>query len=255
MQTARTAADQDAQVAKQAKQQIAFSAKRSTTHSMPDKRPAKMAANVAKDRAEEAAAAKSNAKVLAALPKTKAVAPTLAKGSGALVGVAAGAMDGQPHTKLAVAQARARLLAEQRGEADAVLAKLVREEKATPKLVQGTAFPTAKAAALRRAEVRKLIEFGAAKPKADPTAPKAAKAAPKAKAPAAPKATADRAYAKGPNAYSGAAGSWTAYMVELALRFKSTDAAKAAHAKGGQFPGKALDFKWMADTKGFIAWK
>lgn len=61
----------------------------------------------------------------------------------------------------------------------------------------------------------------------------------------------DRAYTPGKTANGSKPATWTHYMIATALAHKSTAAAEAAHAKGGKFPGKKLDWKWM-DAKGYI---
>lgn len=210
-------------------------------------------ANAAKFAAEEKAARASNDAKLAAAPKRAPEPKVLAKGSGALVGVAQGAMDGQPHTKLAVAEARKRMAAEARGETDAVLAKLAKEEAATPLKVMGTEFASLKAAKAKRASVRASLEFAAKQPRPDPTAPKAAKPAKPAKAKPAPKAAADRAYTvpKTATAVDAKPGSWRLHMLTMIVSHKSTAAAKAAHVASGKFAGQALDFNWSA-KQGYI---
>lgn len=74
-----------------------------------------LAANKVKTAAAEAQAAKSNAAKLAARPKVQPQPKALKTGSGALVGVADGAMDNAPHTKRAVQQKRAELMAQAKG--------------------------------------------------------------------------------------------------------------------------------------------
>lgn len=74
------------------------------THPMPSK----LAKNAEATRTAEAAARAANAVKLANVVRKQAPVKELEKGSGALVGVAAGATDHQPHTKRAVEQARAK---------------------------------------------------------------------------------------------------------------------------------------------------
>jgi hypothetical protein len=217
---------------------------------------ANRAKNITVSKRAEAKAANANATKLQTL-KVNAKKPepkVLQKGSGALIGVAKGAMDGQPHTKLAVEQAREREQAAKRGEVDAVLAKLAAEEKATPKKVSGTEFPTVKAAAARRAQVRASLEFAAKQPVKASTGEPKAKATKKAAAPKTPRVTANRAYAKGATKNEAKPGTWRHHMLTMIQAHKSTDDAKAAHAKSGEYVGQALDFNWAA-KQGYIAFK
>lgn len=167
-------AAQDAQVAKQAKEQVAYSAAQRAKANTP----AAKAKNITIAKREEAKAAQSNHTALASR-RPKASAPKeLEKGSGALVGVAKGAMDGQPHTKRAVEEARVRMNGETReAETKLVIAKLEAEAKTAPKFVSGVEFPSAKAAAARRATVIQSLQHTGKQPKPDTSgAPKPAKA-------------------------------------------------------------------------------
>lgn len=251
--------------------------KATTTHTAPSKLEANAKATAKAEgdaKASNTAKLAANAKRLVPTPK----AP-LQKGSGALIGVAQGAMDGQPHTKQAVAEARAK--ASQAAKEVPHLKSVMPADRpeflrtqavgkvqadfggnkvwcapSDPWLVNGVLAPNATIAS----DLRKAAEAKAAKPTHTVLGAggKPAKAA-KAKTPTAPKTprapAADRKYSKGANTYGGLATTWTHYMIQVTLRNKSTDAAKADHAKSaakaGFPPAKPLDFKWM-DMKGFI---
>jgi hypothetical protein len=199
---------------------------------------AKITKNITKARRAETNLAKANAAKLADIKAKTPAKPDApkAKGSGALIGVAQGALDGQPHTKRAVEEARRRAL---QGD--------------DPLVVDGVKFPNVtRANDARKAKAQAEADRKAGKTPAPKATPKAAKTKP---APT-PKAVADRAYAPGKTIYvAKAAGTWTEYMVNTALAHKSTAAAQAAHKSSGRpDAAKPLDFKWMAD-KGYIAFK
>lgn len=202
--------------------------------------PAEKHARQAATLAAETMAARANAAAIANHKQSTAPKPAAKKtGSGALVGVADGAMDGQPHTKLAVEQARKRLLEEARA---AVKGPLVDAKGRT--VLNATRANEARKDALAIANGTKQAPAPRAKP------------APQAKAVKGPRVATDRDYKAGKVEFDRKAGTWTHYMVTLALKHTSTAAANAAHAKckDADYAKKALDFKWM-DAKGFIALK
>lgn len=219
----------------------------------------KLAATANATAVAEAQAKASNAAKLATAVRKQAAAPTLAKGSGALIGVAQGALDGQPHTRQAVKEARAKAQAAltQGGmvRAKDIAGNTVTVASTDPCLVHGVLYPNkSRANDARRAYTAQELADAKAAASGKPAPSKQAKA-PRAPPKRAPASKVDRKYAKGATAYTGAAGTWTAYMVAHALAHKSTDAATAAHkagaAKAGQRADKPLDFKWM-DAKGYI---
>jgi len=174
---ARTAEDQTA---------VDATAKRAERANLTSaQKQALLAANKAK-RAEAAA------KTTATLAKQKAAAkpaPQVLKvGSGAAIGVATGAMDGQPHTKQAVKEAREREANEAKRDG-LVLAKNIAGHPVYVKpdsklLVAGVLYQNA----TRASEARMQMAEAAKTPKTVPAKaakPAASKAAPKPKAPAA----------------------------------------------------------------------
>lgn len=227
----RTAADQDAQTQKQAAAQIAF--------------------NKAKRETEEATAKASNARTLASNKAKVKPAPAkpLQVGSGAAVGVAKGAMDGQPHTQQAVREARAALTKAAQQAVVKGLAQTVdiagnKLTKVNPALVvNGVQYPNA----ARAADARKAAEDVAAG-KRQPAAPKAAK--PKAE-PRGPRSTASQTYKPGPKVDESRPGTFRRYMLSTILAHRDTDSAKAAHAQSGQHQKDKLNFKWAHDN-GYI---
>lgn len=234
---------------------------------------ATLRANAAKHKAEEAAAKKSNDAVLQAnkanaKPEPKAV---LKVGSGSAIGVASGAMDGQPHTKLAVEQARIaeRANAKAQGliEARTSMGQIVYVKRGDPlcRQVDGTLvrFPDAATVAKFDKLLKQWLDHKAGLtewPRGMGPTPRKdkPKAAPKVK-PVPPKRVAapavDRAYTKGERKNEAREGTWTRYMLEVILKHKTTVAAQAALVTaGGEFGGRRLDFKW-ADAKGYIKLK
>ena len=216
--------------------------------------PSKLQANAAKTAKAEAEAREANEAKLAKLVRKQAPAPVLAKGSGALIGVAAGATERQPHTKRAVAEARkAALMEEARSTLAAIQQKpgkglikvLTNASGKTPEYgyvpadhpmaFEGKLFLTQRG--LNNAKQAAIAKAPAADKKSAP--PKAAKA------------PADQVYTKGPNAFTGREGTWTHYMVNHVLKHKSTAQATAAQT---EYKDKKLDFKWM-NQKGFITLK
>lgn len=255
---AKTAVVAAASAASEARVNAELATQRRAKVATPRQR--KIAMNVAKDRKGEAKAAASNAAVLAAAKANAAPPPAkvLEVGSGAAVGVAKGATDGQPHTAQAVREAAARAKAQGKpmGNPDPLRGKTrltvqqalthagVRYAKLSPvnskrrHLGWETISVDANGYFLGPVAASAIAKVAAPKAKAEPKA-------------ATPKA--DRAYKPGPTAFSGKAGTWTEYMVQTALAHKTTQAATAAHkASGRDDAGKPLDFKWM-DAKGYIA--
>lgn len=212
-------------------------------------KPLTKAQRAARAKAEQAVALANHNAIAAKAAKTPVQPKVLKVGSGAAIGVATGAMDGQPHTKRAVQEARAREAAAAK-QAGKIVAKdtggnVVYVDPKNPLLVNGVLHPNA----TRAGEAKRLI-----------AASKSAKLASGAKT-STPKAnttttrqTGDRAYTKGKESYAGKQGSWTAYMVQLAIAHTSTEKAKAAHAAKApaDYAKKALDFKWM-EAKGYIS--
>lgn len=176
---------------------------------------AQLDASRARTAKEEADAKQENDRVLATVTKKAKAKPELKIGSGAAVGVAQGAMDGQPHTKRAVEEARKKYAA-----------------------LNPTRAADAKLIAAQPVKVKET-KVKAPRPKAEPK-PKAAPAV--------------RSYSKGPTDYTGKPGSWTAFMVAHALKHKDTAKATAAYEKLADYTAnnkKPLDFRWM-DAKGYI---
>lgn len=189
-------------------------------------------------------------KVAAIVAKTTAPKPDMAKasprGGGSAIGVAKGAMDGQPHTKLAVEQARKRERAEaaQAGQVQArdMGGNLVYVDPKSKLLYDGKLFPNASLMSAYKLEQARTAK------KVKPAEPKAERKMPT------PPPAADRKYAKGAKAIEAKPGSWREYMLKTIQAYKSTDAAKAAHLKSGQFVGAKLDFGW-AGQQGYIVWE
>lgn len=168
---------------------------------------------------------------------------------------AKGAVDGQPHTKRAVAEAAKR--ERQPWMADEYEANRDAEHLYMLEPKSGRYYwwnPKGKAEHGAAAK----IKSGSVQVWPQPEAKKAerkAKSAPKTERKAsAPKPAADRAYAKGTKAVEAKDGSWRKYMLDTIRAHKSTNDAKAAHKASGQFAGQALDFNWAA-KEGYITWK
>lgn len=207
---------------------------------------AAIAANVAKSKAAESAAATSNAKVLAA-NKTKPAAPKpeLKKGNGALIGVADGALDNAPHTKQAVKEARERARLSEQAKFDAE-----KDERAAkgeryrldPATGRAKWYATGEKSPVGAVTIYPKPAKGAFKPEPAPKA-KAAKVA----APKAPKAApVAKTYKVLNKAHGAKAGSKRATQLEIVFKHKDTVSAKAAGAEN-------VDFAF-AVAKGFIAY-
>lgn len=107
----------------------------------------------------------------------------------------------------------------------------------------------AKSIADNKAKQSKAAPKAPAKGKAKPAKAKVAKA----------DASADRAYTVNKKALADKPtreGTWTHVMVETIMAHTSTAKAQAAMDKArGEFKGRKLDFKWAADSRGYITFK
>lgn len=77
------------------------------------------------------------------------------------------------------------------------------------------------------------------------------KAAPKAAKNKQPSKGADRSYSLGSKKNEAKEGTWRHHMLTMIQKHGTTDKAKAAHAKSGQYSANKLDFNW-ANSQGYI---
>jgi hypothetical protein len=228
-------------------------AQRQAKHAAKPAPQAARAKSVTKARREETKAADANAAKLAkakaatppkaAEPKAKGSAPTA-------IGVAQGAMDGQPHTAQAVREAR---------KAEKAAFDAIKDAK----VAEGYAYYLDPARNVQkwikngdRLPIGALKLYPAPKATKDADGPRKSSATPKAKAsepktPRAPRAQGDRKYAKGATKNEAKPGTWRHHMLTIIQANTSTEAAKAAHAKSGAFSDQNLDFNWSA-KQGYI---
>lgn len=129
----------------------------------------------------------------------------------------------------------------------------LKTHKPEAKLATGLTSRIAPQSAMAAAESRKPATKAAPAP-AVKAAPATVKAAPKAAAKLPRKAASrgDRAYKSTDKPDTSKAGSFRTYMISTIRAHKSTEAAKAAHAKSGQFAHERLNFNWAAQH-GYIA--
>jgi len=128
----------------------------------------------------------------------------------------------------------------------------LKANKPEAKLATGLTSRIAPQSAMAAAESRKPAKAAPAAAKAAAPAPAAKPAKAAAKLPRKAASRADRTYKATDKPDTSKAGSFRTYMISTIRAHKTTEAAKAAHAKSGQFAHERLNFNWAAQH-GYIA--